>query len=304
MRGQVVEVTQPGYVLKKSRGFLEVKRDQESVGQVPLDDISTVIISNPGCLVSTVLIDQLCQQNIPLVICGHNYLPSSITFPVRGQGRQFKVMQAQVKLSEPRRKRAWQRIVKAKIRNQAEVLARTGRNNSQLLRLVEKTRSGDPDNCEAQAAKVYWRNLFGKDFRRDQDAPGLNVALNYIYAVVRACIARGVSSAGLHPSLSLHHKNPQNPLNLVDDLMEPFRPVADYLLWQTDSEKYKELTPKDKTTLAAITNLAVPITDERPPLSLAAVKTCRTFASYCQGERNDFLMPDIPYPIDISGVSG
>ena len=300
MRGQIIEITRPGYALTKSRGFLEVRDEQEPIGQVPLDDITAVIISVPGCLVSTVLIDHLCQQNIPLVICGKNYLPSSIILPVQGYGRQFQTMRAQIKLSEPRRKRAWQRIVKAKIQNQAEVLARASRNNRQLLRLIEKTRSGDPDNCEAQAARIYWQHLFGADFRRDSKQPGINSALNYTYAIIRACVARGASSAGLHPSFSLHHRNPQNPLNLVDDLMEPFRPIADYVLWYSDSSQYQELTSENKKTLAAITAMSLPIAGEISPLSLATAKICRSFAGYCLGERDDFLTPVMPYPLDIS----
>lgn len=299
MRGQVVEITQPGYALNKSRGFLEVRHERESIGQVPLDDIAAVIISVPGCLISSVLIDHLCRQNIPLVICGKNYMPCSITLPLEGYGRQFHVMQAQVKLSEPRRKRAWQHVVKAKIKNQAEVLVRAGENDSQLLRLADKTKSGDTGNCEAQASRVYWPRLFGKDFRRKQDSPGINAALNYIYAIVRATVARGISSAGLHPSFSLHHKNPQNPLNLVDDLMEPFRPIADYMLWHSGVEQFDELTPGTKKQLATITTLVLPLGEDASPLSLAASRMGRSFAAYCLGEADTFLCPGLPYPIDM-----
>lgn len=298
MPSQIVEITKPGYWLNKSRGFLEVHDRGEKVGQVPLDDIVSVIISVPGCSVTTVLLDNLSQRNIPLVICGQNYLPSSFTLPVQGYGQQFKIMNSQTNLSEPRRKRAWQSIIKVKIRNQAEVLERTGQGAKQLWRLAEKVRSGDIDNCEAQAARIYWQLLFGSNFRRNQSAPGLNGALNYIYAVVRACVARGVVSAGLHPSFSLHHKNSRNPLNLVDDLMEPFRPLADYTIWQNGVDKYEELTPENKPSLASITNLCVLLAEEGKvgeisPLSLGAVKMCRSFASYCQGVQNVLLLPSI-----------
>jgi len=167
-------------------------------------------------------------------------------------------------------------------------------------------RSGDPDNCEAQAARAYWQRLFGRDFRRDRSAAGINIALNYCYAIVRACVARGISGAGLHPSFSLHHKNPQNALNLVDDLMEPFRPIADYMLWhgrQKDSDSsYNEMTPQAKIALAAVTNLVVPVEREASPLSLAAVKVCRSFAAYCQGQSDDFLTPGVPSPLDMAAL--
>ena len=252
--------------MNKSRGFLEVSEKGKKIGQVSLDDIAAVIISTPGCSVSTNLVDQLCQRNVPLIICTDNYLPSSIILPLQGNSRQFRVMRAQTALSEPRRKRAWQKIIRAKIKNQAEVLARIGQSPKLLLRLADKVRSGDPDNCEAQAARFYWQNVFGADFRRNRDAPGINAALNYTYAVVRACVARGASSAGLHPSFSLHHKNPQNPLNLVDDLMEPFRPISDYVVHQRFAGTKIEMTPETKQQLAAITALTIPLASESPPL--------------------------------------
>ena len=302
MTGQIVEITQPGYFLNKSRGFLEVSEKGGKVGRVPLDDITAVIVSTPGCSISTVLIDQLCQRNIPLVICGENYLPSSFTLPLQGHGGQFRVMRSQIALSVPRRKRLWQKIVRAKIKNQAEVLERMGQSPKPLLRLADKVRSGDPDNCEAQAARLYWQHLFGTDFRRDRTAPGLNAALNYTYAIVRACVARGVSSAGLHPSFSLHHKNPKNPLNLVDDLMEPFRPITDCLIYQCREVVKGEIDPEIKSQLVAITTLAIPLADESPPLSLAATKMCRSFAACCLGERDDVALPTLPSPLEMSAL--
>ena len=286
----------------KFRGFLEVSEKGEKIGQVPLDDIAAVIISTPGCSVSTVLIDQLCKRNVPLVICGENYLPSSFTLPLRGYGRQFRVMRAQTALSAPRRKRVWQKIVRAKIKNQAKVLDRIGQSPKPLLRLAGKVRSGDPDNFEAQAARFYWQNLFGINFRRNRDAPGINAALNYTYAIVRACVARGVSGAGLHPSFSLHHKNPQNPFNLVDDLMEPFRPIADYAIHQRFAATNVEMNSETKSQLAAITTLMIPLAGESPPLSLAATKMCRSFAAYYLGEKDDVVLPALPSPLEMWAI--
>lgn len=300
MAFQVVEITDPGHWLSKARGFLVVRHGGKIIGQVPLDDIVAVIIAVPGCSLSTNLLDQLAQRNIPLVVCGDNYMPSSWTLPVQGYNRQFTIMQAQIKLSEPKRKRAWQHIIRAKINNQAQVLARSNQPDAPLLRLAAKVRSGDPDNYEAQAARMYWQPLFGNAFRRNQKASGLNAALNYSYAIVRACVARGISSAGLHPSFSLHHKNPQNPFNLVDDLMEPFRPIVDLMLRQqyVDGDSIEELTGPVKSSLATITTLPLPLAGGSSPLSLAAVKVCRSFAEYCLGEANDFICPELPLSVE------
>jgi len=298
MVGQIVEITDPGHWLKKSRGFLQVQNSGELVGKVPLDDIQAVLISVPGCAVSSVLLDQLAQRNIPLVICGQNYLPASWTLPLQGAVRQFQVMQAQAKLSEPRRKRFWQRIVQTKISNQAEVLERAGQQSQDLRRMARKVRSGDPDNIEAQAARAYWQKLFGTSFRRDRGTPGLNSALNYAYTVLRACVARGVSGAGLHPSFSVQHRNPQNPFNLVDDIVEPFRPVADYMIWRRKGDYAGSLTASGKQRLASLPTLPLPTEEGFSPLSLVAVRLCRSFARYCQGESLSEIMPVLPVELD------
>ena len=298
MVGQIVEITEPGHWLKKSRGFLQVHNSGEMLGQVPLDDIQTVLVSVPGCVVSSVLMDQLAQRNIPLVICGENYLPSSWTLPLQGAVRQFQVMRAQAQLSEPRRKRYWQKMVKAKIANQSDVLSRAGEPCKDLTRMIRKVKSGDPENIEAQAARAYWQRLMGAEFRRDRESPGLNAALNYGYTVLRACIARGVSGAGLHPSFSIHHKNPRNPMNLVDDLVEPFRPIADFVIWRWTREYSTELTRDGKLRLASLCTLSLPTEEGFSPLSQVAARCCRSFAKYCLGEEVNEVAPSLPTMLD------
>ena len=302
MPDQIVEITRYGINLQKARGFLQIKSNEGIIGQVSIDDITALIISTPGCLLSTVLVDALCSENIPIVICGKNYLPSSIILPVEGQGRQFRTMQAQINVSQAKRKRAWQTIVQAKINNQSAALVYAGKDNTGLSAISAKVRSGDPDNCEAHAARLYWRRLFGENFKRDRDALGINAALNYAYTILRACLARAVVAVGLHPSFSLHHKNPQNAFNLVDDLMEPFRPIADCLVWNKAKIFEQELSPTTKPFLSALTNLTIPINGEHSPLSLAAVKYCRFLVGYYTAESNFLPMPSLPLPLELESV--
>jgi len=262
-----------------------------------------VIVSVPGCSLSTVLIDELCKRNIPLVISGQNFLPCNFTVPVEGYSKQYKVMTAQVGLSAARRKRAWQQVVRNKISNQAKVLSYIGQSDAPLRHLVKRVKSGDKENCEAQAARIYWQKLFGNQFRRRKEDAGLNSALNYAYTIVRSCTARGVVAAGLHPTFSMNHKNPKNAFNLVDDLMEPFRPVADYMIWCIRNESLDQLRSEMKAYLAALVSLRIYLegandSSETSPLSLAAVKMCKSFADYCLHDNDIILKPDLPKPLD------
>lgn len=94
--------------------------------------------------------------------------------------------------------------------------------------MARRVGSGDPGNMEAQAARRYWPLLFGENFRRNREEPGTNAMLNYGYAVLRATTARAVCAAGLHPAIGLNHKS--EDMTLIDDLMEPFRPMIDLMV--------------------------------------------------------------------------
>ena len=119
-----------------------------------------------------------------------------------------------------------------------------------LEKLTSKVNSGDTDNKEAIAAKWYFYSLFGKDFHRSQDNI-LNATLNYGYSIIRGAIARTVVSYGYIPSVGIHHKSELNNYNLVDDFIEPFRPVVD--LWV--KENIHEETEFDKFIRAELVNL-------------------------------------------------
>ena len=297
MADQIIEITTPGLHIAKERGFVSVKRDGVCTGRVAIDDLFAIIISTPSCSISTNVLDKLSNNNIPVVISGANFLPSSITLPLTLNSNQFDVMNLQVCLSEPRRKRAWQQIVRAKIRNQAEVLLRAGRVSSRLKQLHGRVRSGDPDNIEAQAARYYWQSLFGSDFRRDRDQEGINAALNYAYTVLRACVARGMCAAGLHPAFSLHHKNSRNVFNLADDLIEPLRPIADFAVHLNCDTFAGALTPASKKILASLVNIQIDTLEGVSPLSLASVKMCRSVVSYYSGETEKIFLPKLPTPL-------
>jgi len=135
---------------------------------------------------------------------------------------------AKARANRPTCKRLWQQIVRAKIAAQARTLVVLHGADFGLGALVGQVRSGDPANVEARAARRYWPHLFDNlDFRRHRENEDQNALLNYGYAVLRAIVARAVCSAGLHPSLGIHHHNRYDAFPLADDLMEPFRPTVD-----------------------------------------------------------------------------
>ena len=231
MVGRVVEVATDRRHLSIERGFVVVTEAGVEVGRVALDDIAALIANAHGLTYSNALLVRLASLGIPTVLCGDNHRPAAVAWPVESHHVQTGRMNDQASAGKPLKKRLWTQVVRAKIQAQGATLAAVGAPHEGFQLLSRKVRSGDPDNVEAEAARRYWPLLFGREFRRDRDAGGINSLLNYGYAILRAAVARAVMGAGLHPSLGLMHTNRSNPMVLVDDLMEPFRPTVDREVW-------------------------------------------------------------------------
>lgn len=303
MLGQIVELATDGGRLGVDRGFLTVT-SEAGCGRVAIDDVEAVIASARGLTYSNAALAALAERGAPLVICGRDYAPAAVLMPMGGHFEQGVRMAAQASAAKPLNKRLWVQIVRAKITAQAEALERVGGSAARLRRLAENVRSGDPDNCEAQAAQAYWPAFMGKDFRRDRTAGGTNALLNYGYAVLRAATARAVAGAGLHPSLSIHHQSRGEALRLADDLMEPFRPAVDLVARRLRDEGVIHVTPAAKARLAAVLHhgytSSAGLTALSYCLSRLGASLSRVYLK--QGDKLDLPRPLIPVTED--GLDG
>jgi CRISPR-associated protein Cas1 len=201
-------------------------------------------------------------------------------------------------------RRLWQVIVRAKIAQQAAVLERVGQPHGSFDMLARKVRSGDPENIEAQAARRYWPLLMGEDFRRDRDSGGRNAMLNYGYTVLRAGTARAVVAAGLHPSIGLHHSNRGNPMSLVDDLMEPFRPLVDFLVVRLLKDGEAEVTPSVKKSLALVLSLDVATARGTTPLSTCLERLAFSVAEAFESGKPVLDLPEPALPMELPDPPG
>ncbi len=269
MIGRIVEIAEDGRHLARSRGFLTVETGGEEIGRVALDDLAAVVASAHGITYSNDLIVALAERCVPLVVCGSNYRPAAFLWTADGHHEQGGRISDQAAASKPLRKRLWSQIVSAKIECQGATLEAVGATHKGFRLLARSVRSGDPDNVEAQAARRYWPLLFGDGFRRDRDAGGVNAMLNYAYTVLRAGAARAIMASGLHPSLGLAHRQRGNAFALADDLMEPFRPVADLLVHDLAGEGAAEVDKETKPRLARVL-----VTDMSTPRGVSPVGVC------------------------------
>lgn len=294
--GRVVEIAEDGRHLAKDRGFMTVSAGRQELGRIPLDDIAAVIATARGTSLSTAVIAALAQRGSPLVLCGENFAPAALVFPIGVHHAQQRRMEAQIDRSKPLARRLWAQVVAAKLRMQARTLAEAGKPTGAFLRLARMVRAGDPTNIEAQGARRYWKLLLGADFRRNPALPGTNALLNYGYAVLRGSVARAIAASGLHPGIGIFHRHPQNPLPLADDLMEPFRPVVDAEVMALRNDGVDSVTIEAKRRLAAVLLHDLPTAEGTSPVATCLLRCAQSLAeSFVEG------VPNLAFPLVQTG---
>lgn len=199
--------------------------------RVPVEDLAWIILDTSRAVLTSALLSACSATGVALITTDSRHLPNGVLHAFHTHHRQSAISACQVKTGAGLQGRLWQTIVRSKILGQASVLMKCSGDAAPLLAMAERVKRGDPDNVEARAARHYWGNLFS-DFVRDNRDDLRNSMLDYGYAVMRAGLARAVAAAGLLPSIGLHHRSALNPFNLVDDLVEPFRPIVDELVWR------------------------------------------------------------------------
>lgn len=298
MIGRIVEIAEDGRHLAKSRGFLTVSADGAEVGRIPLDDVAAVVANAHGITYSNNLLVALAERCAPLVVCAPNHRPAAMLWTVDGHHEQAGRMRDQAAASKPLRKRLWAQLVVAKIDSQRVTLEAVAAPSQGFYLLARKVRSGDPDNVEAQAARRYWPLLFGEDFRRDRGSDGINSMLNYVYTVLRAGTARAIMAGGLHPSLGLAHRQRGNPFALADDLMEPFRPVADLLVHDLVKEGFDGVTTEIKPALARILGIDMSTAEGTRPVGVCLERLTLSLARTVSGEARKLELPHRTLPLE------
>lgn len=208
----------------------QLRIEQEEYWDIPLEDVSVVILESQEIIITGTLLSRLVENNTVVYICDSKHIPNGYLLSYYQHSRQSKILNDQIILSEPFKKRCWQQIVKQKVINQAYVIGCMKKPiiEKKIVKMAQSIESGDNKNIEGQVAKIYFGELFGEGFTRNCENI-YNACLNYGYAILRGAIARAIVKFGYIPSLGIHHKSELNNYNLADDFIEPFRPVVD--LW-------------------------------------------------------------------------
>jgi CRISPR-associated protein Cas1 len=273
------------------------KFKKEAIATIPIEDIGVVIIDHQQVTITQGLMASLLENNAAVIICDDTHHPEGLLLPLDVHHTQHERFMAQIESSAPLKKQLWQQTVECKIRNQAAVLRKTGRNPERLLIMAGKVKSGDPDNQEGRAAFHYWGELFHDlpSFSRSRDGLPPNNLLNYGYAILRAVTARSLVGSGLLPTLGIHHSNKYNAYCLADDIMEPYRPYVDEVVFQIvkTSSDISELNNELKKKLLGICTVDIHFEDDRSPLMVGMQRTTASLAQCFEGERRKISYPEL-----------
>lgn len=295
MPDRIIEIITDGRHLAVDRGFMTVSEKGQEITRIALDDIASLISNAHGLTYSNNLLVELAKRNALFIFCGSNHNPVGYLWALEGFHQQASRMDAQIAATAPKSKQLWKQVIKAKIEQQACTLRAAGKADAPVQALIAKVKSGDPENIEAQAARRYWPLLLGDDFRRDRDAFGANSLLNYAYMIIRSTVARSIMAAGLHPGIPIHHKNANNPMRLADDLMEPFRPYADFAVWNLLRNGWDTVIPETKKILASLPETEISTTNGMTAMRTSIQNAAISLALVYEGSRNHLDLP-LPQP--------
>ena len=278
---------------------LVVKKPNEEVRTAAIEDIGFIVLDSPQITITNALIGALLENNCAVLNCGKTHLPEGLLLPLAGNTLQSERFNAQIEASLPLKKQLWQQTVQQKISNQAAVLQQIyGIEAKNMLAWANSVRSGDIDNREAVAAAYYWKEMFPDipGFVRDRNGIPPNNLLNYAYAILRGIVARALVASGLLPTFGIHHHNRYNAYCLADDVMEPYRPIADKLVVEITKEKgfSKELTTEIKASILQLPTTDVLIDGNRSPLMNAVSTTTASLYKCFAGESRKIVYPEVP----------
>ena len=235
--------------LKNLQLVVAYKDSPDEKRTIPIEDVGVVLLENQQTSITLPLLNALAESEVQVVICNSKGMPSAMIQSLNSNNLQGETLRNQIACGEVLKKQLWKQVVEAKIRNQSALLNNVGEDGKVLKPFYSNVKSGDVDNREGIAARIYFQHLFGDRFVRDRDEQGINALLNYGYSILRAATCRAIVSSGLLPAIGIYHHNRSNAYPLADDLMEPFRPFVDDVVYDLAMRGKTDLTKEVKGEL-------------------------------------------------------
>lgn len=205
-----------------------VYRGVDTTKRIFLNEINTILIESTQVSITTSLLNEIIKRKIKLIFCDEKHDPSAELVPYNNSHNSSERIINQINWDDETKDLIWQRIIKEKINTEYLMLKKYHHLYValQVYDYMENVEIGDLSNREGHAAKVYFNNIFYKNFSRNENST-LNASLNYGYTLILSQFNRIVVGSGYLTQLGIHHKGQFNPFNFSCDLMEPFRYIVD-----------------------------------------------------------------------------
>ncbi len=280
------------YVLKTLNNQLLIFSDNIEISSIPIEDIGTIILDHRDISLSTSLIESLSINNVATIVCGQNHNPSAMFMPLDSHFVQAERFQVQIEASKSLKDQIWTEIIRSKIINQSHFLNHINKNSDYLISLSNNIKIGDLTNREAIASKYYWKELFEKNFKRERFGRCPNDFLNYGYTILRSAVARGLCSVGLLPTFGIHHCNKYNSFQLADDMIEPFRPWIDKIVYENFTYHHVvDLNKEMKAKLIQVLNEECLLDSKKYQLQKGIELSCFSLFKCLKNANNKIIFP-------------
>ena len=217
-------------------------KDASRTELIHLSEVDILLLETTDIVLSTMLIKRLVDENILVIFCDDKRLPTAMLMPYYARHDSSWQLSNQITWSEDVKAEVWTTIIAQKILNQAMYLGDCGffEKSQSVIDLYNGLELFDPSNREGHAARIYFNTLFGNDFSREQDND-INAALDYGYTLILSMFAREVVVCGCMTQFGLKHANQFNQFNLASDVMEPFRPIIDRIVYENRNNDFVKI---------------------------------------------------------------
>jgi len=279
--------------LKQNQMLIEDAEVKTVKGSIAIEDMALLVLDHFQITISNQLLIRLQGNNVAVVNCDAHHLPLGLMLPLYGHSEYSERIKNQLQASEPLKKQLWKQTVEQKIKNQQKLLDLNNKISEPMHAYGLDVKSEDTTNREGMAAQYYWKHLFDQ-FSRSRFGEEPNNLLNFGYAILRSIVARALVSSGLLPVLGIYHRNKYNPYCLADDIMEPYRPFVDKLVFNYVSiHGVQEVLTRDvKAHILTIATQDVKIEGVTRPLMIAVTTTTASLYKCYTGE-----LRQIKYPV-------
>ena len=217
-------------------------KDVSRTELIHLSEVDILLLETTDIVLSTMLIKRLVDENILVIFCDDKRLPTAYLMPYYGRHDSSLQLSRQIAWREDVKAQVWTTIIAQKILNQALFLGNCGflEKSQSVIDLYHGLDLFDPSNREGHAARIYFNTLFGNDFSREQESD-INAALDYGYTLILSMFAREIVLSGCMTQFGLKHANQFNQFNLASDIMEPFRPIIDRIVYENRSSSFVKI---------------------------------------------------------------